>query len=653
MQRTEAEDSRAAYRHRNTTSSISFSSHGVAGDDAVLDSRQQEEEQRLIRLMEAKEAQRGSNEGRAQARERNTASQIFPADEEVTSRREESDALIANRQRMLASSVFPEPALPVLEEEKKQADPASEPALSSEVALPALDSAAQTDNAASAVAAVPPLSVPGAEQSFLEVQRDDSQAAGVEKAEPVSPPVDVSRLSERLPMDVAVRASLLSALQSQHAVIERVVLSFFLQQLDIRSHLQQLQRCFFMQAGDLLDSFTSAVFAQLKTQPRVVCTSASLLQHWQEAARLSSSSSPLCSLVSFSVSSTLPCAAFTRIDNLQPVDSVRMQYDAQHPVSVVVTPAAQEAYGRVFSLLLRVLWVRSEMRELFLCLQQQDADIRSREAEQQRILHDALPQRGSQKTKTAIPASSSSSSFPVAAARPVAATDDLFLLSPTKRRTPSVAAGAAFPFSPSRDDDVSQRQRQAVASARAELELLVNTRWRLRWLHAVRAEMLHALHCIHHQLHITVVATQAAAFIAAVDAQRLRSLPHLLSLHASFLSRLLTSLSLSSPAPLPLSSLLEATLSTILTFASAAPAALTQQRAGEEEGWEAVRDVGSQFRSQALLMSRVLRLMREEAPAATAGGDGGGLQALETSLDFNSFYSRLRQRELEATLLHQ
>jgi len=49
-----------------------------------------------------------------------------------------------------------------------------------------------------------------------------------------------------------------------------------------------------------------------------------------------------------------------------------------------------------------------------------------------------------------------------------------------------------------------------------------------------------------------------------------------------------------------------------------------------------------------VLMARVMRVVREDGGGS---GDVVGVEGMETTFDYNGFYAKLRQRELEATLL--
>ena len=611
--------SRALNRERNTRSLVTFASAEDGGPGET-----EEAQSELIRLMAAKEAQRASNEARGLARERNVRSQVFDAgagDEQ--GRREESSPLKSNRQRMMASSIFPEP---LIEEKISSQPPKEEDAEPRPLPSPS------------------PVPVEAkTSESELTGGVDDLQEAQVkglgspeEEPLPIAPqaPAAVAEVNSahRLPLDVAVRCSLLPALRQQVSMIERATLSFFLHSLRIDSHLQSLNHFFLMKAGDLLDTFTASLFACIKQQPSIPLTPPTLLHLWQAALELCPPPPSLLlhpSLISFSLSSSPPAPSLNRVDGMEAVDAIRMEYRVSHPASVVVSEGVVAQYGRVCNLLLRVLWVRSEMRELFLWMRAQDGDIRRKEAQ-----HRLTIQRS--QTKPAILPSSSAHR----SQRPSPATDDLVLLSPTKRRPP---AGSPPSITGARDDDVYHRQRVEVEGARRGLEGLVHARWRLRWLHAVRAEMVHVLTTIHHHLHVSCIATLSSSLFSHFHPPTtLTSLSHLQAVHATFLTSLLSSTFLSSPSSL--ASLLEAVLSTILAFAqSLSP--LTLHSPVQAEQWQSLRDVAAQFRGHGTFLARLLRVVREEGVAEEA------VQSMEATLDYNHFFTRLRQRELEATVL--
>ena len=616
LQRLHAETQRSRLLNRelNTASAVTFASAGEAVEEGAGSAQSE-----LIRLMAAKEAQRASNEGRGAARERNVTSRVFEDDREGDGRRDEGAQLRANRQRMMASAVFPEPP----PETKK------EPRLPSQ---PSTDSQPPTDPQR-----LPSLPAPedAGEAVAVSAVSPEVKVAVVEPPPPPSPqeqpppPVDEAVMSQPLSVDVAVRSSLLSALHAQCALVDRVTLSFFVHSLRVGSHLQSLQRFFLMRAGDLLDTFTASLFAAIQQQPALPLTPPAILHHWQTAVELCPPPPSLFlhpALISFSVSSATPAPSLKLLAGMEAIDSVRMRYDVQHPLSVLLTEDVVASYGSVFSLLLRVLWTRHEMRELFLWLRVQDAEMRKRETLLHSLVRRSAPRAADFSAKLHRP-------------QPSAAADDLGLLSPTKQRQP---ARGSSPFSAARDDDVFQAQRAAVAAARAQLEGLVQARWRLRWVHAVRAEMEHALGTVHHYLHIACIATQSSAFDAQWQSAQLTSLYDLLALHSAYLAQLIASTFLSSPSPV--ASLLEAVLSTVVTFAQSL-SSCSLLAAVDAERWQGLKEVGLQFRRDGVFLSRVLKAAREE------GRGEEGVAAFEASFDFNRFYATLRQRELEATLL--
>ena len=623
-QHAEGERRRALNRQRNTRSQVTFASakETAAGEVEAAQSE-------LIRMMAAKEAQRASNEGRGLARERNERSRLFDgADDGKEDRRDESSPLKSNRQRMMASSVFP--AL-TIEKEKPPIQPTGAAATGLSLPLPPPAAAPVEEKAAEG-------DVSAAVDVLPKVEVEHTAELKNALLPPAASPQTPATLAEvdpthRLPLDVAVRCSLLPAVHLQVAMIERATLSFCLHHLHIDSHLHSLDQFLLMKAGDLLDTFTAALFAHTKQQPAIPLTPPTLLQLWQTALELCPPPPSLLlhpSLISFSVSSSPPAPSLHRVDGMEAVDSVRMHYRVAHPASVVVSEEVVAQYGRVFNLLLRVQWVRSEMRELFLWMRAQDGDIRRREAQQRLTIQ----------SSQAKPAATPSSSGGVRRGRALPSTDDLSVLSPTKRRP------AAGPLSPSvsaaRDDDVWQRQRVEVEAARRELEGLVHARWRLRWLHAVRAEMGHVLSSIHQHLHVSCIADLSSSLFAHFQPPTLTSLSHLQAVHATFLSSLLSSTFLSAPSPL--ASLLEAVLCTILTFAqSLSP--LTLHSPLQAERWQSLRDLAAQFRGHGAFLARLLSVGREEGVA------GEAVQSLEAALDYNHYYSRLRQRQLEATVL--
>ena len=612
----ETQRSRLQNRERNTVSAVTFASveAGVEKEDKTGQSE-------LIRLMAAKEALRSSNETRQAARERNASSRVFQGDNKerhVEGRRDEGQQLKANRQRMMASSVFPDQSDQSSAEQPRVSRPSSR---ASETPLHPQQSPS------------PPTAVADAEPAVV-VPSSKVKEAPVVAALPLPPEsaaappaVDEAVLAHRLPLDIAIRASLLPALRLQCAMVDRVALSFFVHSLRIHSHLQSLQHFFLMHSGDLLDTFTSALFASIKRLPSLPLTPPALLHHWQSAVELCPPSPSMLlhpSLISFSVSPSIPAPSLKRLAGMESIDCIRMRYDVPCPVNVVVTEEAVTLYGRLFNLLLRVLYTRHEMRHLFLWLRVQDAELRQRETQLRSVVR-------SRRLATTAPPSKQRRVRASAA-------DDMGLLSPTKRR----GVGSSPSSSAARDDDVYQTQRTAVAAARVELEGLVQARWRLRWLHAVRAEMEHSLCTVHHYLHISCIASQAARFDAQCHSPSVTSISHLIALHSSFLAGLTASTFLSSPSPV--ATLLEAVLSTVLTFAqSLSPFALLT--AVDAEGWQGLKNVAWQFRQHGVFLSRVLKAVREESKGEE------GIAAFEAAFDFNRFYSTLRQRELEATVL--
>ena len=114
----------------------------------------------------------------------------------------------------------------------------------------------------------------------------------------------------------------------------------------------------------------------------------------------------------------------------------------------------------------------------------------------------------------------------------------------------------------------------------------------------------------------------------------------------------------------PLAALVEAVIATIAALATtvaALPKLATTENSGEweeaeerVESWQVVRDLHRQFRSHALLLSRVLHVAvyRGSSEIGLAGVRAdAGIAQLQCAFDYNGYYSQRRQGELEASVL--
>ena len=660
--------------------------------------------------VEAMQPHMASNTARRQARQRNLSSRVFdqqpPQSEKEVERgraakRYESAALVSNRRAMTTSRVFDSGA-GKRSAEQHAGPPTHTP---SPAATPLQNLCTQSELDAVTLKRDEPSPSAAAEGAVAAAVAATSTSELAELPDYVPPPRNLiapanqsdeasmpSAPSQSLPVDVAVRSTLLPGLHQQCAFIERASLAFFLHSLRVCDHFVALQHFFLFRAGHTMEAFTAALFRSLRpTAARVdgsssgqhsvggVAPASALSTHslqllWSDALQDCPPSADPSRILVMVDTSGPPASAFTRIDSLSAADSVRLHYTAPPAVSYLLHAAPLAGYGRALTLLMRLACASSEMRRLYEWLRAQETQLRRRETEK--------GERVRASTSTSRSAGGTTTRRPLHAA--TATDDSLLLLWPTRqgRAQPPVRSppshgpitASALPLSPSRPSTASASQddgerylleRRHTAAARHFLHhTAVHQRWRLRWLHAARAEMQHCLVCLNQYVHTTVIHGHTDRFMQRLQA--VDSVSALSRLHAGYIGGITAALHVNSRSPL--ASLVEALLATAVSFAvgvTSLPSFAAEDRAdgdgGEDEermeSWQAVRDLHRQFRAHALLLSRMLHVAAADASGGSDSSDStgpdlvSGVVQLQCAFDFNGYYAQRRQHELEERVL--
>ena len=264
---------------------------------------------------------------------------------------------------------------------------------------------------------------------------------------PITPPSDESHTTSAtssstrpLPIDVAIHATLVPSLRQQCAFVQQASLAFFLHSLRVRDHFLVLQHFFLFRAGSTMDAFTAALFHTLHRdsnqrsgQAAAVSLSTQTLQLlWSDAVQSLPPSAAPSRILPVLDSNWPPSSscAFSRIESLNVLDSVRLRYTVPPAMSDLLRPAAVAGYGQVFTLLMRLSFAHSEVRRVYEWLRGQETQLRRKEVEQ----------RKTPSTST----STGSASTSYRQRGPATASDDLLLVSPSKR---SRADSRLVPFS--------------------------------------------------------------------------------------------------------------------------------------------------------------------------------------------------------------
>ena len=644
-----------------------------------------------------------SSEGRKQARQRNVTSRVFEQQpppqhqsqheqcnhgyEQAASceRRSESAALVSNRQRMTGSRVF---------ESEAENQTAGPPPLPSPTMTEQRVQSSETQchvpisPAASSPAAAALVLPTDSTNSPTTIQQHSTPSAAHDhspmKANSVAP------LTQPLPVDIAIRSTLVPCLQQQCAFVQQASLNFFLHSLRMRHHFLTLQHFFLFRAGPTMDAFTSALFHSARrdsvssgdrTATTVSLSAQSVQLLWSDALRSCPPSiDPSRILLLFDSTSPPASAAFSRIEMLAVVDSVRLHYTAPPVVSYLLHPNALAGYSRTFTLLMRLTWAMHDIRAVYQWLRGQEALLRRAEVQQAKRARAVSTVRSFSTTRRRVSAAVSRDDSllhsPTRHRRPPLHVSSTTTISTTPARGPLVSSSSATVlFSPSRpsstashDDDRYSIDRRAASVASHFLRhTSVQHRWRLRWLHAARAEMQHTLACLNHYTHTTVIHAHTAAFMERLHT--VSTVAALGRLHTAYVADMTAALHINSQSPL--ASLVEALIATAASFAAAVTALPPGVRAeGDGDGsaddngveqdeervesWQAVRDLHRQFRAHALLMSRMLHVaVREDSNSLVVSGSGSlsGVSQLQCAFDFNGYYARRRQHELELQVL--
>ena len=599
--------------------------------------------------------------------------------------RTESDALVRNRQRMTASRVFDTDTVSQIAQSAVTSDTATTADLAADSPAVVARADAQhgagqqdtTQHAADDRSEESPTSSPSpaASPTVAPVLSSPSTLSHNTRPESMpSPPAatigsvvtsSATAHAHPLPIDIAIRATLLPSLRQQCAFIQQAALLYTLHSLRVQDHFRMLQHFLLFRAGSTMDAFTSALFHSLLHGggggQRHPLSSQSVQLMWSDALRTSPPPADASGVAASVVPPGSAHGVFGRVDVLDAIDSVQLRYTAPPAMSYLLHPAPLAGYGRVFTLLLRLAYAKAETRRLYEWLRLQETRVRRSEVEQGKEVRASA---------VSVSADATSTSARRRANTAATASDDSLLLSPTKRNKAQPPAPAVPTASLSRLSSAASRddshfhssERRAVAFAR-HFQTSTHQRWRLRWLHAVRSEMQHTLLCLHQYAHLTVVETCTRSFMSRVAA--VGSVGALVQLHDAYVSDMTAALHLNQRSPL--SELVEALIATSVSLVAAVdalpPLAVragvgSEESAEEEErveSWQAVRDLHRQFRAHAVLLSRVLHIAvagvdSSSGSGGVAAGASGAMQGvaqLYCAFDFNGFYARRRQHELE------
>ena len=564
------------------------------------------------------------------------------------------------------------------------------PTTSSLASLSPTTTATPSSPATAATATAPEMTTPATSPA------NDPQHSPTPIAAPAPSPPTAANGGHALPISVAIRSTLIRSLRQQCFFVQRASLAFFLHSLRIDQHFLTLQNCLLFRAQATMGAFTDALFQTLYRSkvapPATAIESHSLQSMWSESVRTFPPSTDAARILPVVVVSppSPSTGAFSGLDAFGVIDSIRLHYTAPPAISHLMRPTAMAAYGRVFTLLMRLAYASSEVRRLYSVLRLRDAQLHRELSElnsaARASLKSSRTHRGRRPTATA-----ASTRRPLTTA---AANDDSLLPSPTRRMrvqhpptSSSTSSSSTFSsqllFSPNatssstatRDDDSYLTDRRAADAARRALHRSVQQRWRLRWLHATRAEMQHTLGCLNQHVHQTVIGRHTESFMGRIrhaantvsdssHPSAVSSILELERLHAAFIEHISATLHVNQQSQL--AALIEAILASSVAIAQAAialPAEDSDQDDGEEqervESWQTLRDLQRQFRSHALLLSRLLQVAVSEGMGdgvrLLVGTDGGtgdnGIAQLQCAFDFNGYYAKRRQLELEQRLL--
>ena len=188
---------------------------------------------------------------------------------------------------------------------------------------------------------------------------------------PRSPLEKAEAVGEEIPLllELSMKQSMIDSILSQYQMVNRASLHLYFRKLNLKGHLEALRRYLLMQAGDVMEAFSTNLFEGMRRNPPTNWHIAANVQGAFDTAirQCGKGHDELHRNFVFSVKDGSPGheVSVLRSDKLHVLDHITLEYDVPWPVNVVITSKSLQAYNRIFSFFLRLRRITYEMRQLW------------------------------------------------------------------------------------------------------------------------------------------------------------------------------------------------------------------------------------------------------------------------------------------------
>ncbi|KAK3278192.1 hypothetical protein CYMTET_13854 [Cymbomonas tetramitiformis] len=208
-------------------------------------------------------------------------------------------------------------------------------------------------------------------------------------------------LTRDAPLAVLVEQCMAVPVRAQYALVSACAREVLERELGLDAHYEALRTFFFMQAGDFADEFALQLAERARSAAAglPISGTTSVLYMLNSALKTPSvSAEPLGRNLRVRVAAVaglkgsaglLAMRAASSEHVIQCMDTIRLTYEVEWPMTLVLSPEALERYSNVFCYLLRLRHTAGALREVFTQLQEMSKVLHEQEAAQRRATGEA------------------------------------------------------------------------------------------------------------------------------------------------------------------------------------------------------------------------------------------------------------------------